>query len=165
MKILCLLAMFFSCTALNAHNVEGLWKRVYAKTGNIQCVVSIYKFQGKYYGRIIGRFDADGIMKDNLYAPKDRAEKVSGTPYYCGMDLLWDLQETGSKFRGRIVDPRSGKVYDAVIWTKDGNLIVRGEHFFIGRNETWFPVEEGDLPSDFIKPDTTKFIPGIPCKL
>jgi uncharacterized protein (DUF2147 family) len=159
MKSIYLFCMFALCSALNAQTVEGFWKRINAKTENTQCIISIYKYQGKYYGRIIGTFDPEGKMKENLYAPEDRAEKVSGSPYYCGMDLLWDLQESGSKYRGKIVDPRSGKVYDAVIWNKDGNLIVRGELFFIGRNETWFPIEEGDFPSDFKKPDLTKFIP------
>ncbi len=159
MKIISLLTMLIFCCALNAQNVEGFWKRASAKTGNTQCVISIYKYQDKYYGRIIGTFDADGKMKENLYAPEDRAEKVSGSPYYCGMDLLWDLQESGSKYRGKIIDPRSGKIYDAVIWNKDGNLIVRGELFFLGKNEVWYPLEDGDLPEDFEAPDLTQFIP------
>jgi uncharacterized protein (DUF2147 family) len=159
MKILSLFTLLVLCSALNAQNVEGFWKRINAKTGNTQCVISIYNYQGKYYGRIIGTFDADGKMKENLYAPEDRAEKVFGSPYYCGMDLLWDLQESGSKYRGKIVDPRSGKIYDAAIWNKNGNLIVRGELFFLGKNEVWYPLEEGDFPSDFKAPDLTQFVP------
>lgn len=159
MKIISLISMLVLCSALNAQNIERFWKRINAKTGNTQCVISIYKYQDKYYGRIIGTFDADGKMKENLYAPQDRAEKVSGSPYYCGMDLLWDLKECGSKYRGKIVDPRSGKIYDAIIWNKEGNLIVRGELFFLGKNEVWHPLEEGDFPSDFKIPDFTQFIP------
>jgi uncharacterized protein (DUF2147 family) len=159
MKILSLI-LLFSCCALNAQNVEGFWKRVHKKTGSTQCVISIYKYQDKYYGRIIGTFNANGKMKENLYTPEDRAEKVSGSPYYCGMDLLWDLKKNGSKYRGKIVDPRSGKVYDAVIWNKEGNLIVRGELFFVGKNEVWYPLEKGDFPSSFRTPDPIQFIPS-----
>jgi uncharacterized protein (DUF2147 family) len=159
MKILNTLFMLALCSALMAQNVEGFWKRINANTGNTQCVISIYPYQDMYYGRIIGTFDADGNMKENLYAPEDRAEKVAGSPYYCGMDLLFDLKASGSKYRGKIVDPRSGRVYDAAIWNKDGNLFIRGELFFIGRNEKWLPLEEGDFPFDFKTPDFTQFIP------
>lgn len=164
LKALSLFYLLMFCSALSAQNVEGFWKRINAKTGNTQCVISIYKYQDKYYGRIIGTFDAEGKMKENLYAPEDRAEKVTGSPYYCGMDLLWDLQEDGIKFRGKIVDPTSGKIYNASIWNKEGNLIVRGELLFFGKNEVWYPVEEGDFPKDFNQPDFTQFIPVIPEK-
>jgi uncharacterized protein (DUF2147 family) len=161
-KMLSLLCILAFCSALTAQNIDGFWKRVNTQTGNAQCVISIYKYQNKHYGRVIGTFDANGKMKESLYFPEDRAEKVLGSPFYCGMDLLWDLQESGQKYKGKIVDPRSGKIYDAVAWIKDGNLVIRGELFFIGKNEIWFPAEDDDFPSDFKKPDTTQFIPVIP---
>lgn len=164
LKTLYSVCLLMFCSALSAQNVEGFWKRINAETGNTQCVISIYKHQGKYYGRIIGTFDAEGKMKENLYFPEDRAEKVTGSPYYCGMDLLWDLQENGEKYKGKIVDPTSGKIYNASIWNKAGNLIIRGELFFFGKNEVWYPIEEGDFPQDFNKPDLTQFIPVIPEK-
>jgi len=156
--------MLFLCSTLSAQSIEGLWKRINVKTGNTHCIISIYPHQGKYYGRIIGTYDAEGKMKENLYAPIDRAERVSGSPYYCGMDLIWGLQKKGSKYRGKIVDPRNGKIYDSVVWVKDGHLVIRGELFFVGKNELWHPVEEGDFPSDFKQPDTSTFTPVIPVK-
>ncbi len=160
MKVLSIFFMLTFCSMLVAQPIDGFWKHVNSKTGETQCIISIYEYQDKRYGRMVCTFDASGKMNDNLYTPIDRAEKISGSPYYCGMDLLWDLQKSGSKFRGKIVDPRSGKIYSASIWTKNDNLIVRGELFFFGKSEVWYPVEETDFPLDFKKPDATQFIPS-----
>ncbi len=146
---------------LSAQEITGFWKRMNRETGNIQCVISIYEYQGKHYGRIIGTFDRDGKMKENLYEPVDRAEKVAGSPFYCGMDLLLNLVAKGTKYKGTIVDPTSGRFYDSSVWVKNGNLIIRGELLCFGKNETWFPVEENDFPEDFKKPHASSFIPMI----
>jgi uncharacterized protein (DUF2147 family) len=159
MKILITFFMLAFASVLSAEDVKGFWKRLNGKTGNTQCVISIYEYKGLYYGRIIGTFHSDGKMKDNIYSPIYRAENVDGSPYYCGLDLLFDLKTSGSKYRGKIVDPRSGNIYTAVIWNKEGNLIIRGELFIFGRSETWFPLEEGDFPPDFKMPDSKQFVP------
>ncbi len=152
------------CSILSAQNIEGLWKRINRETGNTQCVISIYEHQGKYFGRIIGTYNAEGKMKESLHQPVDRAEKVPGTPFYCGMDLILNLQEKGSKYKGMIIDPRSGRFYDSSVWVQDGKLIVRGELLCFGKKETWFPVDEEDFPSDFEPPNISEFIPVIPTK-
>jgi uncharacterized protein (DUF2147 family) len=163
LKRLSLLFMLAFCATSIAEEIEGYWKHL-SRDGEPECLISVYEYQDKYYGRIIGTYDADGKMNDNLYEPKDRADNVPGSPYYCGMDLLWNLQDRGERYKGKIIDPRNGKVYNAEVWVKNGNLIVRGELLFFGRNETWYPAEQSDFPADFKKPDTTTFIPVIPTR-
>lgn len=162
LKCIALICFCSLSAMLTAQEIIGYWKRLNRETGNTQCVISIYEYKGKHFGRIIGTFDREGKMKENLYQPVDRADKVAGSPFYCGMDLLLNLQEAGSKYKGTIVDPRSGKFYDSTVWVKDGNLIVRGELLCFGKNETWFPLEENDFPEDFKKPNASTFIPVIP---
>jgi uncharacterized protein (DUF2147 family) len=153
--------MLTFCTTLVAQDITGFWKYI-SKSGQKQCVISVYKYDDKYYGRIVGTYDADGQMTDNLYAPKERAQHVSGSPFYCGLDLLWNLQDRGSRYKGKIIDPRNGKIYVAEVWIKNNHLIVRGELLFFGRNEVWYPAEDSDFPTGFKKPDAAQFIPVIP---
>jgi uncharacterized protein (DUF2147 family) len=161
MKKILLLLTF--CTALFAQEIKGLWKTVDENTGHSQCVLAIYPYQGKYYGRIIGTYDEKtGKMTDTIYDPKGRAEGVPGNPFYCGLDILWDLIDRGSKYKGKIVDPRKGNVYKAEVWVEGGNLIVRGKWLFLGRSQTWLPTTDADFPAGFKKPDTSKFVPVIP---
>jgi|ERR1700722_15142558 len=159
-KIFSTLFMLMFCSVVMAQDIEGFWKRLNAKTGNTQCVISIYPYKGLYYGRIIATFYPDGKMKETLYAPKQRAENVAGSPYYCGMDLLRNVKASGSRYRGKIVDPRNGRAYNAAVWNKEGDLVIRGELFIFGKSETWFPLQEGDFPPDFKMPDPAKFVPS-----
>jgi len=127
-------------------------------------MVAIYEYQNKYYGRIIGTYNEEGVMIDTIYHPIDRASGISGSPFYSGLDIIWNLQMKGSKYKGKIVDPRNGNVYKAEAWIEKGNLVIRGKFLFIGKSTIWYPVKEGDFPSDFKKPDTSQFVPLIPVK-
>ena len=161
---LVLFCLFSLSSLLSAQDITGYWKRLNPETGNTQCVITIYEYQEEYFGRIVSTYDDQGKMKDNLHNPVYRAEKVAGSPFYCGMDLLLNLQEEGSKYRGRIINPKSGKFYDCSVWVRDGNLVIRGEFMFFGRSETWFPIEESDFPKDFKKPNASTFVPVIPSR-
>jgi uncharacterized protein (DUF2147 family) len=143
--------------------IGGLWKSIDEKTGKPQCVVAIYNYQGVYYGRIIGTYDDAGRMKETIYNPQGRAPGVVGSPFYCGLDFIWGLKNEGdAKYAGRIMDPEKGSVYHAELWVQNGNLIVRGELLFFGRNQTWLPALKTDFPKGFKFPDTSKFTPTIP---
>lgn len=147
---------------LFAEDVVGFWKSVDEKTGKPQSIVGIYEYQGKYYGRLIVTFNDQGGFSDTIYDLKERAPGVVGNPYYAGLDFIYDLKKNGSKYTdGRIMDPEEGRVYDAEIWLDKGNLIVRGEIWIFGRNQTWPPALEGDFPPNFKKPDLKKFVPKI----
>jgi len=161
MKKLLVAFICLFCATLSAADILGFWKSVNEDTGKAQCVVAIYKYQNMYYGRIIGTYDDKGHMNDTIYEPKDRAPGVSGSPFYCGLDLIWDLRDRGSRYKGQIMDPQEGKVYKAEVWNEDGNLIVRGKLLFFGRSQTWLPTTAKDFPKGFKKPDTSQFVPVI----
>jgi hypothetical protein len=160
-KILLLALLCFG--NLSAEDVVGLWKIPDEKTGHPRVIVAVYAHQNKYYGRVIAAFDKEGTIDDSIYAPISRSPRLVGDPFYSGMDIIWNLQKKGSKYcNGEILDPKRGKVYNLEIWRKGVNLIVRGKLMCFGKNMTWHPVEEGDLPQGFIKPDLTQLIPSIP---
>jgi uncharacterized protein (DUF2147 family) len=158
-KILICMLTFFS--GLLAQDIQGFWKTIDEKSGKPQCVVAVYEYENKYYGRIVGTFNDKGVMDETLDAPSDRAPGLVGKPFYCGLDLIWNLKK-GSKCKGKIVDPKKGNIYRAEVWVEDGNLIVRGKLLCFGRNQTWLPASDADFPSTFKKPDVTKFVPVIP---
>jgi len=149
-------------TTLFAQDISGFWKSMNDKTGKPACIVAVYEYQDKHYGRIIGIFDEDGNIHDSIYTPKERAPGVKDNPFYCGLDIIWNLRNKGVRNKGKILDPEKGKIYDAEVWVKQGNLIVRGEFLFFGRSVVWLPALDNDFPSDFKKPDVNTFIPQIP---
>jgi uncharacterized protein (DUF2147 family) len=155
-------ALMMYCSTLISQEINGFWKRLNEKTGNTQCVVAVYKYQGKYYGRIVSTYDKNGKLEATIDAPKTRAPGIVGKPFYCGMDLIWNLESIGSKYQGKIVDPQKGKVYNAKLWVEGGKLVVRGELLFFGRNELWHPVSQADFSAGFKQPDPATFIPNIP---
>jgi uncharacterized protein (DUF2147 family) len=145
-----------------ADDITGFWK-VVSDEGVAQCIVAVYEYEDVYYGRIIGSFDAKGIMDDSIYKPVKRAPGVIGEPFYSGLDFIWGLVDSGMKFKGKILDPEKGNIYNSELWIdKDGNLVVRGKLLMFGRSQTWPAAEESDFPKDFQKPDLTALVPAIP---
>jgi uncharacterized protein (DUF2147 family) len=159
-SLLCFLLASSSLFARSS--ITGFWRSINEKTGQTQCIVAIYEYQDVHYGRIIGTCNHNGKVDDTIYAPRGRAPGVVGTPHYAGLDLIWDLRKKGSRYKGKIVDPEKGRIYDAKVWAEDGNLIIRGELLFFGRNITWFPALDSDFSEEFKKPDVSQFVPIVP---
>jgi len=156
-----LLALAFASQVVAA-DIDGFWKTIDEDSGDPRCVVGIYESDGVHYGRIIGTFDDEGKMSDTIYHPKGRAPGVVGDPYYAGLDFIYNLVDSGERFKGKIIDPEHGRVYNAELWTQDGNLIVRGKVLFFGRNQEWLPVDSTDFPKGFKMPKLNEFKPDIP---
>lgn len=158
-----LLALIFALSGLfSSDTINGFWKTIDEKTGKAQSIIAVYQYDGKYYGRIIAAYDEQGQIDDSIYKPKSRAPGVEGEPFYSGLDIIWSLSLRGSRYKGKILDPREGNIYNAELWVHNGNLIVRGKLFFFGRNQSWLPATAADFPANFAIPDTSKFIPAIP---
>ena len=87
---------------------------------------------------------------------------MEGEPFYCGLDIIWNMRLSGSKYKGKILDPQKGHIYNAELWEENNILTVRGKYLIFGRNQSWLPVQESDLPKDFVLPDVTTFVPVIP---
>jgi uncharacterized protein (DUF2147 family) len=159
----CLLNTLAVSSLLAGGSITGFWKQINEKSGVAESVIAIYEHQGKYYGRIIGTYDEKGYITDSIYKPVDRAPGVIGNPYYSGMDIIWGLENKGSKFvDGEIIDPEKGRIYGAELWNDNGKLIVRGKILFLGRNQTWLPFSESEFDNQFRKPDLKSFVPSIP---
>jgi hypothetical protein len=159
--VICLVLIW---TTAFAEDIKGFWKSL-DDSGKPDCMIAIYEHENVRYGRIIGTY-ADGVMNDTIYHPVGRAEGVVGDPYFAGLDLLWNLVPNDDSYKGKVIDPQKGGVYDARLWVEDGKLILRGQmtllFITVGRNKEWFPVVSSDFPKGFIVPDTSKFIPVIP---
>lgn len=163
-NLLLLSTFSFAENATNhAGDITGFWKTINEKTSKPESIIGIYKYEGKYYGRIILTYLEDGAVQDTIENPKKRALGVSGNPYYVGLDILWDLQLKGKKYRsGSILDPEKGNIYGAEAWRNGEMLVVRGKLLVFGRNQTWPPAVDSDFPVGFKKPDLKTFVPAIP---
>jgi uncharacterized protein (DUF2147 family) len=159
-KLFFFLSFFTGLTAED--DILGFWKSVDDKTGKPQCIVAVYQYKGISYGRIIGTYNKAGKMDDTIYHPKGRAPGIQGDPFYAGLDLIWDMKNGGVSYKGKIVDPEKGNVYNAELWRDGPNLVVRGKLLMFGRNQTWLPAMKDDFPKGFKKPDVSQFIPSIP---
>jgi uncharacterized protein (DUF2147 family) len=152
---------FLVSTGFAADEITGFWKTI-NEDGIAQCIIAIYEFEGIRYGRIIATFDDAGKIKDSIYFPVERAPGVINNPYYSGLDIIWGLVEKTYHFKGKILDPEKGNIYNSELWIENGALVVRGKLLIFGRSQKWLPVLEKDIPKNFKLPDTSKFIPSIP---
>ncbi len=158
--LLCLLSAVF------AEDPTGFWQTINDKTGKPSSVIAVYPYEGNYYGRIVATYDENGAINDSIYNPKDRAPGIEGTPYYSGIDIVWDMKPAKKeKYKGSITDPKAGKVYRAELWREGENLILRGKVFIFGKNITWPPFSESGFTSEFKKPDLRAFVPVKPITL
>lgn len=155
--------LFTSCLGFAADDIQGFWKTV-NEDGVAQCIIAVYQYDDLCYGRIIATFNEEGKIDDSIYKPMKRSPGLEGNPYYSGLDIIWDLKDSGSKFKGKILDPQKGNVYNSELWVQDGALIVRGKFLFFGRSQEWLPVASSDFPKDFKVPDLKKLVPSIPVK-
>ncbi|MBS0628288.1 MAG: DUF2147 domain-containing protein, partial [Verrucomicrobia bacterium] len=120
--------------------IEGFWETLNDHTKKPSSIIAIYPYQGKFYGRIIGTYNDQGVLDDTIYDPKARASNIVGHPYYSGLDIIWEatLEEDG-KYKGRIIDPEKGEIYELQIWRKGGNISLYGDFSIFGESKTWPP--------------------------
>ena len=166
MKKLLILAALFAMVIAGigaAEDVTGLWRGVDENTGESTMFTYIYEYRGKLYGRMVVTFD-EGIMKDQIGdADADVADKWIGDPTYAGMDIIWDMEDRGNRWKkGNICDPKEGKIYASEMWREGDNLIVRGKIGPFGRNQVWLPVRSSDLPPGLDYGNPSSWVPVIP---
>ena len=164
-----LLALFSlilsSCSSPAPQGIEGLWKSRDQHTDKPRSLVAIYKYKDMYYGRMIATYDENGQIKDTILEKKEKSTGVVGNPPYCGMDFVYDVaqeENNPSKYKGKIIDPEKGKVYNAEFWLSGNDLIVRGEVWIFGENIPWHKASKKDLPKGFSMGDIKDFVPVIP---
>lgn len=163
MRAIYLLLFLLSSLQVYGEDLTGFWITTDRDTKKPTGIVAVYPYQGKYYGRIIGSYNSQGVIDDTIYKPKDRAPGISGNPYYSGLDFVWNAKPTSQgKYEGYVVDPRKGQVYNAELWKEKNHLVLRGKVLIFGRNEYWKPFPDSGFTEDFKKPDLAKFVPQIP---
>jgi uncharacterized protein (DUF2147 family) len=161
-KLLFLLSFFILLSSLiRADEVTGFWQTIDKKTKRPSSVIAVYTYQGMYYGKIIATCDKQGRVEETLVYPQSRAPGVVGNPYYCGLDIIWACAPTGNgQYKGHVIDPREGKCYNAKIWNENGNLILRGEVFVFGRNETLIRFPDEGFTPHFDRPNLATLKPN-----
>lgn len=139
--IIGILAVFISLSTFGQTCI-GKWVTIDDKTGKKKSVVSLYRADGKMYGKIDKLFPREG-REDNPKCTKctdDRKDKP-----LVGLQIVRGMSWDGSVWKGgTIVDPEEGKIYNVKMWLdpeNSNNLNVRG---YIGpffRTQTWVRIE------------------------
>ena len=73
------LSLLVSCSAAppDPNAITGLWKSR-PKLDTPRSLVAFYEYKGKFYGRMLGTYDADGNFNDTILEQKDKATGVVG---------------------------------------------------------------------------------------
>ena len=125
-------------------NIEGTWKTIDDKTGEAKSYIKIYKGKDNfYYGKIIKLLNR---TLENSDPSCDKCPK--NDPRYgqkvVGMVILKNLVKKGEKWEGgKILDPKSGKIYSCKSWLKDENsLYMRAYVGYFFRTQTWIRIKD-----------------------
>jgi uncharacterized protein (DUF2147 family) len=121
----------------------GLWKTIDDRSGQAKGLIRIREIAGKFEGKI------DKIFPKPGDDPAPRCEKCEGSLHnqpVLGLTFLWGFTKQGDEYQGgEILDPESGKTYQAKMKLVDGGkkLEVRGFIGFslFGRSQIWLREE------------------------
>lgn len=169
--LFCVTLILSSCstsTEPEEISIAGLWKSRDQHSDKPRALVAIYKYQDKYYGRMLATYDDEGKIQDTILEQKGKAPGVVGNPPYCGLDFIYDVKkeedsgEGTDRYKGKILDPEKGKAYKAEFWLRGNDLIVRGELWIFGKNIPWHKASKQDLPKGFSMSDIKRFVPKEP---
>jgi len=128
--------LFIATISINAQTIFGKWNSKNDETGKVDSVIEIYKKDGKAFAKIIEIKNADRkTAVCNLCEGKNKDKPI------LGLNILTGLKKDGDEWSGgKILDPRSGKVYKCYIKLENDNkLKIRGYMGFalIGKTAYW----------------------------
>ena len=157
------------CVTNAAMPFTGFYQTIDDETNMPKSIVRIYEYMDgddvEIAGRIVALYNTDGTISETLSNPTRVADKVSGVPKMVGMDIIWNMEwdQDDNKYEdGKIMDPKSGKVYSSVIWQDAPDVLnVRGKIGPFGRTQTWNVLDVTLLPSDLQGLDTSVWKPVI----
>ena len=165
-KILSIIAIGFMSMSAVAGPLVGTYQTIDDETNTPKSIVQLYEYPDngdtKLAGRIIALYGADGAIAETLAAPVKIAERVKSAPTYVGLDIIWDMRwdaDDNQYSGGKIMDPKSGKVYSSVIWADrdtPGQLNVRGKIGPFGRTQHWHTLDGKTVPDADAKNWTPK---------
>jgi uncharacterized protein (DUF2147 family) len=142
--------VLFSTQAI-AVPMTGFYQTIDDETKKPKSIVSLYECEDKLCGKIVALYDAEGAkITETEKNPVRVADKVEGSPKMVGLRMIWDMKYDDGEYRGgKIMDPKSGKVYSSVIWQDKNDpelLNVRGKIGPFGRTQVWKVMEKSELP-------------------
>lgn len=172
MKKNLLSALLLSVLPLASYAVmpyTGLYQTIDDETNSPKSVVYLYEYMDgddvELAGRIVALYNADGTISETLSNPTRIADKVKGAPKMVGLDIIWNMEweDDDNKYEdGKIMDPKSGKIYSSVIWQETPDALqVRGKIGPFGRTQTWRVLDAATLPSELQKLDVSGWRPII----
>lgn len=138
MRILIFFAFLLSVQPIFSQNVLGFWKNIDDEDGKAKSVIEIYESDGHIYGRVDRLLEAATLT----HCEKCKGDKKDAP--ITDMVILWDLHgKKGNKKaeKGKIIDPKSGKVYDCKIELEGSDVLkVRGYigASLFGRTQKWY---------------------------
>ncbi len=115
---------------------QGRWVTIDDKTGKKRAVVQVSVSGNQLSGRIVNVFKQPGDTGICGKCPGHfKNKKIEG------LQFLWGLKKTGENTwsGGKILDPKTGKIYKAKLTEKGNKLHVRGYvgASLFGRTQVW----------------------------
>ena len=172
MKIKFLIAVLGACMPFIANAATpfvGLYQTIDDETNTPKSIVALYEYtdgdDSELAGRIIALYGADGNISETPANPTRIADAVKGAPKMVGLDIIWDMEwdaDDNEYSGGKIMDPKSGKVYSSVMWQDTPMALnVRGKIGPFGRTQKWNVLNVADLPAELQNLDTGSWIPVV----
>ena len=139
-------SLVIASTAALAQDISGTWQQIDDKTGSPKAVIEIRKESNNTYtGKIVKITPRPG------YTPRERCNNCPA-PYtnqpILGMEILKGLkqvEDTSSYEKGRVIDPLSGKFYDAKMKLNSTGKRLSLRAYMgvsaLGRNQTWLRID------------------------
>ena len=122
-----------------AQSAVGIWKNIDDEDGKEKSHIEIYEHNGKLKGKVIKLLPTATITKCEACTGANKGKSI------LNMEILWDLSKKGNAWdNGKILDPKSGKVYSCKIELNGiDKLKVRGYVgvSMFGRTQTWYKVK------------------------
>ncbi len=138
--------LVIASTAALAQDISGTWQQIDDKTGSPKAVIEIRKESNNTFtGKIVKITPRPG------YTPRERFNNCPA-PYtnqpILGMEILKGLKQvegTSSYEKGRVIDPLSGKFYDAKMKLNASGKRLSLRAYMgvsaLGRNQTWLRID------------------------
>lgn len=138
--------LVIASTAALAQDISGTWQQIDDKTGSPKAVIEIRKESNNTFtGKIVKITPRPG------YTPRERCNNCPA-PYtnqpILGMEILKGLKQvegSTSYEKGRVIDPLSGKFYDAKMKLNASGKRLSLRAYLgvsaLGRNQTWLRID------------------------
>lgn len=147
----------------------GFYQTIDDETNAPKSIVRLYEYTDgddtELAGRIVALYNADGTISETLSNPTRVAEKVKGAPKMVGLDIIWNMEYDADDKKyedGKIMDPKSGKVYSSVMWQDTPEILnVRGKIGPFGRTQKWNVLDVSTLPTELQSIDVSTWTPVV----